>query len=429
MSDDLTWHKYVKRFKTLSRLIQSPGHHLTEIIVCIPVYAEPDIIRTLESLIKCNHHGMSIEVIILFNHNDLMNAQEKIIHQHSFEEVHKWIQLHLSEWMTMHPVFMKEMPDARGGVGWARKLAMDEAAQRLSDDGIIVNLDADCIVSDNYFEEIKKQFAIHPAMHAASIYFEHAYEDLSIVDREAIIEYELHLRYLVHAQKWCRHPYSYYTVGSAMAVRRNTYLQNGGMNTRSAGEDFYFLQKFIETDRFFEIRNTTVFPSSRISLRVPFGTGKAMHRIKQENKNWRTINFEIFRMIAPLFDNIELIRNTITLKNDQEMLPMIVDLNTNVRDYLVETNFINEVRLIAAQTTTIEAFKKRFYRYFNSFRLMKYTHVMRDRFYPDIAVTNAVHAMLNELTNNATSTPLTAIEYLELLRHSDKTGEQVKPFV
>jgi hypothetical protein len=62
----------------------------------------------------------------------------------------------------------------------------------------------------------------------------------------AITSYELHLRYLVHAMRWAGHPFAYQTVGSSMAVRRKAYLSLGGMNTRQAGEDFYFLQKFIE---------------------------------------------------------------------------------------------------------------------------------------------------------------------------------------
>ena len=128
-------------------------------------------------------------------------------------------------------------------------------------------------------EEIEKGFRMNPDKDAASIYFEHDLNDTVGIEKEHIIAYELHLRYLIHAQRFCGHPFAYHTVGSSMAVRRQAYMQQGGMNTRQAGEDFYFLQKFIETGKLFEIKSTVVYPQARISLRVPFGTGKAMHQM------------------------------------------------------------------------------------------------------------------------------------------------------
>jgi hypothetical protein len=81
------------------------------------------------------------------------------------------------------------------------------------------------------------------------------------------------------------------------------------MNTRQAGEDFYLLQKFIEIGSLQEIRNTAVYPSSRTSLRVPFGTGKAMHQMQLDSMEWKTTAFETFKLIKPLFNKLPELRH------------------------------------------------------------------------------------------------------------------------
>src|SRR5690606_11992981 len=88
--------------------------------------------------------------------------------------------------------------------------------------------------------------------------------------------YEIHLRYFIGMQRWAGFPHAFQTVGSSMAVRARIYCQIGGMNTRQAGEDFYFLHKIIERGKFSDLNTTTVYPSPRISDRVPFGTGQSM---------------------------------------------------------------------------------------------------------------------------------------------------------
>jgi hypothetical protein len=65
-----------------------------------------------------------------------------------------------------------------------------------------------------------------------------------------------------------------------------------------------------------------------------------------------------------------------------------------------------------------EAFVKRFFRWFNAFRLMKYTHFARDRFYPDIPVTRAAGWLLNELgiSEDASSAKELLLRYRNLDR-------------
>lgn len=420
MPEDVYWKNYAERFRTFPALINYPVKTGTRMIITIPVYSEPDLLVTLSSLLQNSLSKNPIEVIILFNKNIYMKLEEVIQHDRVWHECLMWIKENENDWIVFHPVYLEEMPDKKGGVGWARKLAMDEAARRLPDDGIIACLDGDCTVAQNYIQEIEDQFSQQPSFDAASIYYEHYYDLEKIKDYEAIIQYELHLRYLVHAQRWCGHPFAYQTVGSAMAVRRNAYLLQGGMNTKRAGEDFYFLQKFIENGKLFEIRNTTVYPSSRVSNRVPFGTGRAMQQIL-EGKIWMTRNFEIFLAIKPLFASIDQVREIILTGHSSESLMEIAGIRRELFDFLMKENFWTALHEIASNTNSTASFKKRFFRYFNGFQMIRYMHYMRDHYYADVPVEMAAHHLLS--VDIAQKDKIEKSEYyLELLRNSDRNA-------
>ncbi len=390
-------------------------------ILCIPSYAEPDVIATLESLVACYDPGISFEVLILFNEDDRMSEEERILHLQSFERCKEWVneRSHLS--FPIYPIWLEKMVGVKWGVGWARKMLMDEAARRLKPEGIIFNLDADCTVSENYLECIWNKFETDQTFDAASIYVEHHLDHLSQADKKAIVEYELHLRYLVHAKRWAGHPFAFQTFGSAMAVRRRAYFEQGGMNTRQAGEDFYFLQKFIELGTLKEINNTTVYPSSRKSLRVPFGTGKAIYQVREENLEWKTTAFEVFQLIRPLFQQVKdlhQIMNSQDQANFRETLYEKLNLSKEVASFLDSIDFISKCDSISLHTSNYGAFERRFYRFFNAFMMIRYMHYMRDRFIPDVSVLSATENLVGA---NQWLHPFKrdAESYLELFRRMD----------
>lgn len=420
MPEDVYWKNYAGRFRTFPALINYPVKTGTRMIIAIPVYSEPDLLVTLSSLLQNRPSKNPIEVIILFNKNIYMKLEEVIQHDRVWHECLTWIKENENDWIVFHPVYMEEMPDKKGGVGWARKLAMDEAARRLPDDGIIACLDADCTVAHNYIQEIEDQFSQQPSFDAASIYYEHYYDPERIKDYETIIQYELHLRYLVHAHRWCGHPFAYQTVGSAMAVRRNAYLLQGGMNTKRAGEDFYFLQKFIENGKLFDLKTTTVYPSSRVSNRVPFGTGKAMQQML-EGKIWLTRNFEIFKAIKPIFDSLDKLRELILISDNHTKMMEIPGMRQELVDYLIQDGFWTEVKEIASNTNSAASFKKRFFRYFNAFWMIRYMHHMRDYYWPDVPVDEAVLKFMH-INKKLVDGLKTSEQYLTLFRDWGRNG-------
>ncbi|MEM4247718.1 MAG: hypothetical protein QXH80_00460, partial [Candidatus Nanoarchaeia archaeon] len=96
-------------------------------------------------------------------------------------------------------------------------------------------------------------------------------------------------------------PYAYHTLGSAMAFRASAYISAGGMPRKNGGEDFYMLQALRKIGRIGLISNTTVYPSSRISDRVPFGTGPRLKQYLDGTKNNYVYNPQIFKDLSVLY--------------------------------------------------------------------------------------------------------------------------------
>lgn len=172
-----------------------------------------------------------------------------------------------------------ELPVRGGGVGLARKIGFDLALTRLDftgHDPLLVSLDADTLVEPTYLPALIEHFR-HAGAGGAVIPFCHQRGETP-EEQRAIDRYELFLRSYVLGLSLAGSPYAFHTVGSAMACTAAAYLLMGGMNTRCAGEDFYFLQHLAKTAGVEQLRGTTVHPSPRASHRVPFGTGRAVSR-------------------------------------------------------------------------------------------------------------------------------------------------------
>ncbi|HSF88890.1 MAG TPA: hypothetical protein VLA46_05685 [Saprospiraceae bacterium] len=395
MPEDIHWQKYSARYKTYPLHLEA-GEPAPGLVVCIPVYAEPDLIATLESLLACDLPDTGVEVLLLFNMSSRMTKAEVRIHHTAWQEMLAWINLQQLKVITFRPVFLDVLPDPKGGVGWARKIVLDEAARLLNQEGVMLCLDSDCTVARNYLKVVYEYFKMHPGCNAVSIYYEHNLDTLGQHERHAIIQYELHLRYLVRAMRWAGHPFAFQTVGSSMAVRRKGYLAHGGMNTRQAGEDFYFLQKFIEVDSLQEIKNTIVYPSARISDRVPFGTGRAMSQLLPGNTAWMTADFKVFMLIKPLLYQTDELRKLLSQSNSDEKFEaglLKLQVHPDVISFLKQMDFEEHCREILLHTSTYANFRRRFFRYFNSFMMIRYMHYMRDHFFADVPIEQAAKEM------------------------------------
>jgi len=168
------------------------------------------------------------------------------------------------------------------GVGEARRIGLDTALSLIMpespENALLVSLDADSHVAPDYWPGVTGFFAAHPACGALSIGVRHR-PGKTPEEERAIRRYEKFMDDYVAGLRSAGSPYAFYTIGSAIAVRASSYIACGGMRVRSGGEDFYFLQALAKVTQVGATAKPLVFPASRPSDRVPFGTGPAVRSL------------------------------------------------------------------------------------------------------------------------------------------------------
>ncbi|MBK9016168.1 MAG: glycosyltransferase family 2 protein [Saprospiraceae bacterium] len=264
------------------------------IVVVIPCHDEDFLLLSLMSLRRCERPKCDVEVIVVVNESEDAPAAVREKNRTTCEQAQRWALTNNQGWLRFHILHLDNLPKKHAGVGLARKIGMDEACYRFAkignQQGVIACFDADSRCERNYLQAIHAHFTENPRVQACGIRFEHPLSGPDFPDEvyHAITLYELHLRYYVLAQRWAGIPHAWQTIGSSMAVRCDAYQQQGGMNRRQAGEDFYFLHKFIPLGGFAEITATKVIPSPRPSHRVPFGTGRAVGELLKNGGQYLT---------------------------------------------------------------------------------------------------------------------------------------------
>ncbi len=175
----------------------------------------------------------------------------------------------------------KEISYKFRNVGNARKAGFDGAIQasdgKVTDDSpLLFSLDADTLIAVDYFEKALFWAESHPKDAGAVFHFAHRFESGDPAVNQAAMQYEIYLRDYAWKIKQTTSPYAFWTIGSAFMCRMASYIACGGMRRNAAGEDFYFLQALAKVGKVGIVPRTAVYPSGRVSARVPFGTGPAI---------------------------------------------------------------------------------------------------------------------------------------------------------
>ncbi len=184
------------------------------------------------------------------------------------------------------------------GVGQARKVIMDAINKVAQPDDVIVSLDSDTLIEPDYLTSIEKVFERFPMAVALSNPYYHRLSGDETLDR-AMLRYEIYMRYYAINMWRIGSPYSFTALGSAIALPVSAYRKIGGMTAKKSGEDFYLLQKLRKTGWIANFNSSIVFPGTRYSDRVFFGTGPAL--IKGSSGNWDSYPIYDYR----LFDQVE----------------------------------------------------------------------------------------------------------------------------
>nr|WKN34180.1 glycosyltransferase [Tunicatimonas sp. TK19036] len=413
---------YFKRFKSHPPQLSAPIAPDTKIIIIIPCYNEPDIITTLRSLAQNNPPRYPVEVLIVINAGLQDAPQVYQQNQQTQQQVTQWIEEEQPHFLHCHTIYVDDLPKKHAGVGLARKIGMDEALYRFSTiayDGFIMNLDADCRVAANYLTALEEAW-LTQTLHTCTVHFEHDLETITNANlREGIVYYELFLRYYINGLCYANFPFAFHTVGSCMGARASTYALCGGMNRRKAGEDFYFLHKIAPLGEIVQVRNTTVYPSARLSDRVPFGTGKAQQEWLDQSDRHR------FLYHPQIFEELHLFLEAVPAwyeaswnwdKIQTQPLPDIM------REFLRDQDFAQVWNNLQSSTRSWTAFRKRFFAWLDGFRVLKYVHYARENGYKSLPAEEAGFTLLQKLRILNSDEELTAEELLEKFRGSDRQG-------
>jgi glycosyltransferase involved in cell wall biosynthesis len=378
--DSRTASYYFQRYAWPEDLFPSwhPPHDLSMVIV-LPAYNEPDLILAIESLSVCHQPLGHVILLVIINEpeksHDLISKQN-LKNQIALENLST-----MPSWLTLK--FKRlQLPPKKAGVGLARKIGMDQASRwfkKIEINGVIICFDADSTCDPNYLKTIESTYQ-QKQTKAAIVNYKHP-----LVEGSGIIPYELHLRYYVNALRFAAYPHAFQTLGSCITIDVDTYFKVGGMNTRKAGEDFYFLHKTAAITTIKEINSTTIYPSDRLSDRVPFGTGRALQGYKA-TQSIPTYSLQTFSDLKSYFSQRKL------LFAGKKISP-----SPSLAFFLNENGFEEAfAKMLVQANGNQNRLDHLFYQWWDGFKILKYVHFRRDHGETMISPLNAIH-QLNEV--------------------------------
>jgi len=287
----------------------------------------------------------------------------------------------------------KEFEAKQAGVGLARKIGLDQALKVFDysnpNKKILISLDADCTVEENYIKEIRNFFN-KQNISVANIDFEHNLESEKNNIR-GIVSYEIYLRHYVAGLLFAMSPYSFHTIGSTLVCDHEAYIKAGGINTRKAAEDFYFLQKLAKHYKIHIIASTKVKPSARESWRVPFGTGKSMTDYLTGKKE--ILLYEPDEYIV-LKDWLELLNSDLSL-NTNIILNEAKIIHSELFNFLESRGFSKDWDQILSNSKSEKQLNYQRKNWFDAFKTLKLMHHLRDTSFPMVDIKSGVEKLFN----------------------------------
>lgn len=271
------------------------------------------------------------------------------------------------------------------GVGLARKQGVDTALALIANKQIssewICSTDADAALPNSYFKAL---MSVEKTSIGACYDFYHQCADLEVHQANGL--YEQALRYYVAGLSYAGSCYNFFTIGSILAFQAKAYASVRGFPKRSAGEDFYLLNKLAKLGDIAYLKDHTIKLAARRSDRVPFGTGPAVNHIielqhqQQEYCYYHPQVFivlkEVLYAFTSLFDSCHALEN------------WLASLSTEAKESLLSLDFEH---FIAKQNTTNQ---KQFYKqldvWFDAFKTLKFIHFAKNNYWPDLPLKMAI---------------------------------------
>lgn len=374
-------------FRTLSRIAANPADELRRtLVVCVVNNHKPPM--TSEEEIRDNQTTLRLL-------RELTDGRTPCIADTDLRADLEWIagsELRLgcidaSSWDA-------EIPDRDGGVGTARKIGMDAALAVLSGrgpgGGVICCLDADTLVMDNYLAAVYAHFSTTDDPAAVAGYAHRKPTDPRL--RVSICCYEIFLRAYVIGLSFAGSPYAFHAIGSTMSCTAEAYSAVRGMNRRTAAEDFHFLDKLAKLRRVGHIGTTTVFPSSRTSHRVPFGTGQRMLRFMSgEAEEYRIHDPRIIVILREWLAGMEADPD----RPSEAILAAAREIHPALEEYLALSRFAVDWPVIRRNCPDLGHLRRQFHIWFDGLKTLRMVHHLSGSVFPDIPLFQGLKCLLD----------------------------------
>lgn len=347
---------------------RDPLKNRYEAVIAIPCCNEFETLpETLASLEECSASKVA-ETLVIVN----VNQRASMDRQNNMATL-QWLsgidtQVNLA-WLD-HTTGDNAYPE-KFGVGLARHQACTAGLAFIGDNALVISLDADSPVSADYLDAIFAYLIEHPKFQAGHVNFQHRHCG-NAEEKHAIQIYEQHLKRHRDLLEEAGSPHAWYAIGSTIVCTKAAYIKAGGYHCRRmAGEDFYLLQQLSKTGCQIEmIKNAFVYPSDRVSDRVPFGTGKAVGDIIKDGV-WLTYHEDCYRDLGRLL-------NAVNQNLDREAQEILKHVPAGCENWLTERKFTEVWPKLKANATDEQMLLARFHEWLDAFQTLKLIHHLSD---------------------------------------------------
>ncbi|SEK88096.1 hypothetical protein SAMN05216262_103198 [Colwellia chukchiensis] len=274
------------------------------------------------------------------------------------------------------------------GVGLARKIGADLALKLYHQGQIssswLHSTDADAHLPDNYLSAYGQANPLLDKAVVTCCNFYHYSRHLAIHD--ANMRYENALRYYVAGLQYAQSPSAYFTIGSTLSFDVFAYSQARGFPKRSAGEDFYLLNKLAKLGEVAFLSDVLIKLDARPSQRVPFGTGPAVQNIMHLAQTGADYYYYHPQVFTALRTCLQAFEHLWQQRHQPELwLSELPDYIQQALSAVGLMAFINKQKNAKQQQ-----FNKQLVVWFDSFKTLKFIHAVRDLGLANIPLEQAI---------------------------------------
>lgn len=429
MNTNTVVNKYLSTFAESDiAAVKMFGYHFENVVV-IPSYNEHD------ELLDCLASFTEKNTLVILVVNATKNTTKQVLDTNSKTIKHlrkNYFEIWRSK--TSQGVSLHQMETAglllvdrssgnltlqnKNGVGLARKIGADIALKLIADNAIttqwIHSTDADVLLPDDYFSQTA---SINNSAVAVNYSYRHILNNGCDKQVKAMQLYELSLRHYVIGLKQATSPYAFHTIGSAFAIRAEKYAAVRGFPKREAGEDFYMLNKLAKLGMIEQLNGKPIILSGRTSDRVPYGTGKAVDRIRHYQSPLDDFLFydpTLFKVLKTWLSELHTLTPICNLKKFEERFRHETKYPQLISG-LEKLGAFHAIKNILKHTHSETSYRQQLHTWFDGFRTMKLIHHLRDNGFPGVTLTELLqHDPFNKNTIDTDDLSIVSKTFFEI---------------